>query len=109
MVLIVEIDENQHVNYSCENKRMMELSQDLGNRPLLFIRFNPDSYINLNGKKFKSCWTFNKNGLCIVNKDNIKEWESRLNYLKENIIKYLEPQNKIEKTLHVVNLFYDET
>lgn len=33
--IIVECDENQHVNYSCENKRIMELFQDLGNRRLL--------------------------------------------------------------------------
>jgi hypothetical protein len=42
----IEIDENQHVAYdcSCENKRIMELSQDVGHRPIVFIRFNPDGY-----------------------------------------------------------------
>ena len=34
---------------SCENKRIMEISQDLGHRPIVFIRFNPDEY-NKNGK-----------------------------------------------------------
>jgi hypothetical protein len=44
-VLIIEIDENQHIGYdcSCENKRIMELSQDVGHRPIIFIRFNPDN------------------------------------------------------------------
>ena len=44
-IIIVEIDENQHTDYdcSCENKRIMELSQDLGHRPIIFIRFNPDN------------------------------------------------------------------
>jgi hypothetical protein len=46
-VLIIEIDENQHIDYdcSCENKRIMELSQDLNHRPIIFIRFNPDDYL----------------------------------------------------------------
>jgi hypothetical protein len=52
-VIIVEVDENQHIDYdcSCENKRIMQLSQDLGHRPIIFIRFNPDSYTNLNNEK----------------------------------------------------------
>jgi len=46
-ILIVEIDENAHAVYdcSCENKRLMELSQDVGHRPIVFIRFN--RYIKL--------------------------------------------------------------
>ena len=45
-IIIVEIDENKHTDYdcSCENKRLMELSQDLQHRPIVFIRFNPDNY-----------------------------------------------------------------
>ena len=48
-IIILEVDENKHSNYdcSCENKRLMILSQDLQHRPIVFIRFNPDSYINL--------------------------------------------------------------
>ena len=42
-VLMVEVDENQHNSYdcSCENKRLMELAQDLGHRNMVVIRFNP--------------------------------------------------------------------
>ena len=38
--LIVEIDENKHSSYdcSCENKRIMILSQDIGHRPITFIK-----------------------------------------------------------------------
>jgi len=52
-IIIVEIDENAHTDYdcSCENKRLMEISQDLGFRPIIFIRFNPDDYMNKNGNK----------------------------------------------------------
>ena len=46
-VIIIEIDENQHIDYdcSCENKRIMELSEDVGHRTIIFIRFNPDDYL----------------------------------------------------------------
>ena len=57
-VIIVEIDENQHTDYdcSCENKRIMQLSQDINHRPIIFIRFNPDEYISSNNEKITSCW-----------------------------------------------------
>lgn len=52
-VIIIEVDENQHDKYdcSCENKRIMQLSQDIGHRPIIFIRFNPDNYVNSNNEK----------------------------------------------------------
>jgi len=39
-ILIVEVDENQHINYdiTCENKRIMELSKDVGHRPIVFYK-----------------------------------------------------------------------
>jgi hypothetical protein len=40
--LIVEVDENKHRNYSCEEKRMHEITSAL-NKPCVFIRYNPDS------------------------------------------------------------------
>ena len=43
-VVVVEVDENAHVGYSCENKRLMKLSKDVFHRPIVFIRFNPDAY-----------------------------------------------------------------
>jgi hypothetical protein len=42
--LIIEVDEHRHVNYSCEEKRMVELYEDIGFRKIVFIRFNPDAY-----------------------------------------------------------------
>jgi len=107
-VIIVEIDENQHnINYdcSCENKRIMELSQDVDHRPIIFIRFNPDDY-KLGDKKISSCWCINKNGLCSVKKS--KEWDERLNNLK-NIIKYwLNPNNTTNKIIEIIQLYYDQ-
>ena len=105
-ILIVEIDEDKHVNYSCENKRMMELFQDVGNRPIIFIRFNPDSYKNKEGKRVTSCWRANKQGIMTVVKSKQKEWENRLKDLFEKIEYW--SKNKPSKTITVEQLFYDE-
>ena len=62
-VIIIEIDENQHIDYdcSCENKCTMQLSKDVNHRPIIFIRFNPDDYL-IEHKKIPSCWTLNSKG-----------------------------------------------
>ena len=107
-VIIVEVDENQHISYdcSCENKRMMELSQDLGHRPIVFIRFNPDNYIK-NGTNIRSCWSINKSGNCIVKKAQLAEWSQRLDVLRENINYWTDRENKTDKTIEIIQLFYD--
>jgi hypothetical protein len=107
-VIVVEIDENQHESYdcSCENKRLMLLSQDLGHRPMVFIRFNPDDYITGDGK-VTSCWSLNKLGVCTVKKMKIKEWNERLESLNAQIAYWSRPENKTEKTVEIVQLFYD--
>jgi hypothetical protein len=109
-VIIVEIDENQHKTYdcSCDNKRVMELSQDVGHRPIVFIRFNPDDYMNKEGQKVKSCWSTNGNGINIVSPKCKNEWETRLENLKEQIEYWTTPENKTDKTVEVVQLYYDE-
>ena len=109
-VIIVEIDENQHKTYecSCDNKRIMELSQDVGHRPIVFIRFNPDDYISKEGQKVKSCWSTNGNGINIVSQKCKNEWETRLENLKKQIEYWTTPENKTDKTVEVVQLYYDE-
>lgn len=105
-VIVSEIDENQHKPYEtlCENKRLMEISQDLKHRPLIVIRFNPDGYKNKNKEIIKSCWEFNdKNCLKISNKG---EWDKRLNLLKERINYWI--NNGTTKTIEIDKLFYDE-
>ena len=108
-ILIVEVDEDQHNNYdcSCENKRIMELSQDMGHRPIVFIRFNPDEY-ERNGENITSCWGQDKNGIFVVKKSKKNEWNQRLNVLEEHINYWIDPQNITNKTVEVIQLFYDE-
>ena len=44
--VIVEVDESQHrgENYKCERKRELQLLNCSGNLPVVFIRFNPDTF-----------------------------------------------------------------
>jgi hypothetical protein len=109
-IVIIEIDENQHTDYdcSCQNKRIMELSQDLGHRPIIFIRFNPDDY-NQNGTNITSCWGQDKNGICIVKKSKRDEWTQRLNVLEEHINYWINPVNTTEKTVETIQLFFDSS
>ena len=103
-IIIVEIDENRHDYYDCicENKRLMELSQDLQHRPIVFIRFNPDKYTDKDGKIIKSCWKMNKLGVLTISKQ--KEWCNRLIDLKNEIRYWIE--NNAEKTVEIIQLFF---
>ena len=105
-IVIIEVDENQHTDYdcSCQNKRIMELSQDLGHRPIVFIRFNPDDY-KKDGTNVSSCWGQDKKGICVVKKSKKNEWTQRLNALEEQINYWLE--NTTNKTIETIQLFYD--
>jgi hypothetical protein len=108
-IIIIEVDENQHTDYdcSCDNKRIMELSQDLGHRPIVFVRFNPDDY-DKNGSNITSCWGPDKNGICVVKKSKKNEWSERLNALEEQITYWINPENETNKTIETIQLFYDE-
>lgn len=111
-IVIVEIDENQHIDYncSCENRRLMELSQDVGHRPIVFIRFNPDDYNTASKaeKKITSCWKINSSGICCVKKSKQKEWNARLQCLKNTIEYWMDSEHRTDKTVEVVQLYYDE-
>jgi hypothetical protein len=105
-IIIVEVDENKHANYdcSCENKRMMELSQDLQHRPIVFIRFNPDEYTTQEGILIQSCWKLNKLGVMQIEKSKRNEWEQRIDSLKEQIKYWID--NPTDKTIEIIELFY---
>ena len=109
-IIIIEIDENQHIDYdsTCENKRMMEISKDLGHRPVVLIRFNPDDYISKENKKINSCWAINGKGFCTIKKSYINEWDIRLNKLKDTISYWISEKNISSKTLEIVYLYFDE-
>lgn len=107
-VIIVEIDEDQHKDYecSCENKRIMEISQDVSHRPIIFIRFNPDGYKN-EKELIPSCWHLDGKGFCVIKKNKMKEWNERLSSLKSQIDYWINPENRTDKTIEIIQLFYD--
>lgn len=106
-VIIIEIDEEQHNLYddTCENKRIMEISQDLGHPNIVFIRFNPDAYTDKNNKRITSCWSISSNGISIVPKNKKKRWIDRLTALKSIIDKWI--INIPEKHITIEKIFYD--
>lgn len=87
-VLIIEINENKHEYYdtTCQISRVNELYEDFGWRPLIFINFNPDSFIDNDKKTIKSPFKVdNKTGILIIDKNKKTEWNNRLEKLK-NVI-----------------------
>ena len=105
-IIIIEVDENRHTNYdcSCEHKRLMLLSQDVGHRPIVFIRFNPDSYKNEEGVKVHSCWKLNKLGVQTIPKTRQGDWDNRIRCLCDQIHYWFD--NPTQKTVEIIELFY---
>ena len=104
-VIIVEIDENEHKSYddTCNNRRTMELSQDVDHRPIVFIRLNPDGY-TLDGKRIKGSFSLTKKtGELKVTK---KEFNKRLNSLIESVEKYM--IHIPDKTILVEYLYFTQ-
>lgn len=83
---------------------MMEIYQDAGNRPIIFIRFNPDSYEDVNGKKITSCWGLDGNNLMVLKKSKVNEWVERVNVLTNQIQYWVD--NPTVKTIEIIQLFY---
>ena len=101
-VMIIEVDENRHANYSCENKRMMEIFRDCGSRNMVLIRFNPDSYKE-KGKTHKGAFEITEKGNLSVKK---AEFQRRMWEMVVIIEKYKKIPPKKEIT--VEQLFYGE-
>ena len=76
-VIIIECDENQHkhISETCEQIRINNLFTDIAERPLVMIRFNPDSYITKKGLKVPGLFTFDTNNRIRV--ECKKTWQKR--------------------------------
>lgn len=104
--IIVEINEYQHKRYKSDsNIRILELSNDLNNKPFIIINFNPDNYL-YNHKNIKSCWKYT-NYYWILKDSKKEEWNLRLNILLSEIQKWLNPDCILDKNINIINLFYD--
>ena len=80
---------------------IVNIQDEHGNTPLHLACYND------NNTKIESCWTINKQGICIIKKDALKEWNNRLNILSDTINKWITTTSS--KTIEVIHLFYDKT
>lgn len=105
-IIIVEIDENKHLHYEDEQDRMLQISLDLGQRPIILIRFNPDNYKYKKENK-KSCWEM-VNFVTVLKEDYKTEWELRLKTLAKKVEFWLNPENNPTNQIEEIKLFYDD-
>jgi hypothetical protein len=97
--LIIEVDENRHANYACEQKRMISLYEDLGFRKVIFLRFNPDGYTEQSIKHI-SPFGYTPTGMIKI---NTEEMSRRIEIL---ITKLEECREEPEDILTTLYLFY---
>ena len=83
----------------------MTIFEDLGKRPMVVIRFNPDSYIKSDNTKIPSCFNHHKT-LDVPKIKNKVDLENRINTLKNTIDDYV--NNIPEKELTIIKLFFNE-
>ena len=104
-IVIVEIDENQHKHYDdlCENKRLMELYEDLGRRPIVFVRLNPDEY-KQNNETVSSAFHVSKRGVVIK---RISEYNRRLDLLISSVDDHVH-NGQPEKAITIVKHCFDD-
>ena len=105
-VVMGEIDEEGHNTEeycSCENKRMMQLMQDVRMRPIVTIRLNPDAFTDNNGVRERSCFRRGKDGRLLI--ADSKRWQRRLDLFVERFCHHLDniPQSEVT----VEHLFCD--
>jgi hypothetical protein len=101
--IIIEVDENRHLNYECEEKRMVDLYEDVGFRKCVFLRFNPDGY-HIGTRRYLTPFSFSNAGALIVDESEMKR---RMEQLIERV-KYRKNNEPIEE-LTIEYLFYGDT
>jgi hypothetical protein len=110
-VVVVEVDENQHHQHSykssCETKRVMQIFDDAGRRPIVFIRFNPDGYKDAEGHSVRSPWTTDGRTGSVqhVPAENRTKWEDRLETLSDALTRAVAVRP--ERDVSWVYLFFD--
>lgn len=106
-IIIIECDENQHntTSYcSCDNKRTMQIFEDFGSRPIVFLRFNPDSYVNKHNVLIDGCFRYTKHYSLPVVRD-VDIWMERMSVLHTRIGYHL--SNIPCQEVNVEYLYYD--
>jgi len=106
-VLIIEIDEHQHLRncVSSEKAKMNEIWEQLGNKPIGFLRFNLDEYTDENDVKHPSMFVTYRvsNGERRVKARDTCEFEERTTKLVEMV------ENMISNEIEGVQFMYYDT
>ena len=97
--LVIEIDENRHINYTCEEKRMIELYEDIGFRKIVFLRMNPDQYKEGN-RKHPSPFRYTRAGILHLEET---EFDRRMQHVVERTHIY---QHEPSEPITIEYLFY---
>lgn len=111
-LLIVECDEKQHrgESYLCEDKRTVQIYQNAAHRPIVFIRFNPDNYVDDTGESRQGCFRWG-----VDQKTQVKDMKVDMNevcrrwaLIKKQIKFYTQNlENPPTKAITIHKLFYD--
>jgi len=105
-ILVIEVDELQHQGYSCEHRRLMEIFVDGSSRPVVMLRFNPDDFVDADGRRVTSCFGLDARGFCQVNPSKVDEWQARLEALFARIEAFL-ARPEMDREVTVEHLFFD--
>lgn len=81
----------------------MTLFKDLNCRPMIVIRFNPDSYIDSENNKIQSCFIRSETGIYKANNNELEERMKEVYKLIEYHI-----NNVPEKEITLEYLYYNE-
>jgi len=86
------------------------LYQDFNYAPIVFIRFNPDDYIDKDGNKVTSCFCVDdKTGICRIKQNKTKEFDQRMDTLFYTIEKYLSiDEHYLTKSITQEHLYFDD-
>ena len=103
--IVIECDEHQHKRYICENRRTMEIFNDLGGRPVVFIRFNPDAY-TMNGRRIRGSFREDRSETGEVVLHPRAQWKARTSQLFSRVQLYIDTVPS--KDVTEVQLFYDK-
>lgn len=82
----------------------MILFEDLGNRPLVVLRFNPDAYTDASGNKVESCFKRHSR-FDVPAIANQEKWAKRLEVLKERL--YDHAQYVPDQEVTIEHMFYN--
>lgn len=102
----IECDENQHAGEAeeCRARRQWRVFESLGNRPVVFLRFNPDGYTDKHGVRHPSCFKRASSGAIVLAIEN--EWARRTQLLAERIMHHVRNVPDVHMTTET--LFYDD-